>query len=263
MSRWDDFIAWLSAELRKPSRNSEISSDCVLSSKPGSSRIDRTSRRKACQKCVQAKTACDLGKPKCKRCRDRGISCGYPAHAKSKSGATADNQYASVDVSPFSTVSDVISLDSTGPEGLVKSTGNVCHTPSYPTITDSGPVHIDATAALNFQEIDLVPMVDAEEIRSGWLRPYLSSSTGQEPKQLSAHTIQYLTCVLKSYLRDLLNSSAPPFVHLMQQVRTYPPLFTYCFTLVRAWLVLVAFSELNSRKRKYRTRIQDTTTQLC
>ena len=109
----------------------------------------------------------------------------------------------------------------------------------------------------------LVPMVDAEEIRSGWLRPYLSSSTGQEPKQLSAHTIQYLTCVLKSYLRDLLNSSAPPFVHLMQQVRTYPPLFTYCFTLVRAWLVLVAFSELNSRKRKYRTRIQDTMTQLC
>jgi hypothetical protein len=59
-------------------------------------------------------------------------------------------------------------------------------------------------------------MVDAEEIRSGWLRPYLSSLTGQEPKQLSAHTIQYLTCVLKSYLRDLLNSTVPPFVHLMQ-----------------------------------------------
>ncbi|CAP81067.1 Pc12g14400 [Penicillium rubens Wisconsin 54-1255] len=85
--------------------------------------------KKAFQKCVEAKTACDLGKPKCKRCRDRGISCGYPAHAKSKSGATADNQYASVDVSPFSTVSDVISLDSTGPEGLVKSTGNWLVTP--------------------------------------------------------------------------------------------------------------------------------------
>lgn len=141
-----------------------------------------------------------------------------------------------MDISPFSTISDAISLDSTWSEGPVKSTGNVSHTPSYPTITDSGPAHPDATATLNFQEIDLVPMIDAEEIRDRWLRPYISRSTGQEPKQLSTHIIQYLTCVLKSYLRNLLNSTPPPFVHSMQQMGTCPPVLAYCFTLVRAWL---------------------------
>ncbi|CAG8910173.1 unnamed protein product [Penicillium egyptiacum] len=206
---------------------------------PASSRIPRTSRRKACRKCVEAKTACDLGKPRCKRCRDRGISCEYPANVKPRSGANADNQYATVDVSPLSTISGAISLDSTWPEGLIRSTGNVSHTPSYPTITDTGPVHQDATAVLNFQEIDLAPMIDAEEIRDRWLRPYISSSTVQEPKQLNVHTIQYLTCVLKSYLRNLLNSTPPPFVHSMQQMGTCPPVLAYCFTLVRAWLTRI------------------------
>jgi hypothetical protein len=36
-----------------------LSSDCVLSSEPGSSRIDMHFTKKAFQKCVEAKTACD------------------------------------------------------------------------------------------------------------------------------------------------------------------------------------------------------------
>ncbi|KAJ5499500.1 hypothetical protein N7453_008551 [Penicillium expansum] len=208
-------------------------------STPASSRIPRNSRRKACQKCVEAKSACDLGRPKCKRCRDRGMSCEYPAHVTPKGGPNAINQYAVVDASPFSTIADTTPLDSTLPQSLFESTGNASHTSSYSTIADSGPVHPDSTVALNFREIDLVPMIDAEEIRDRWLRPYISSSTGQEPKQLNAHTIQYLTCVLKSYLRNLLNSVAPPFIHSLQQTGTCPPILAYCFTLVRTWLTRI------------------------
>ena len=77
MSRWNDFIAWHVTELRKYSRNSEVSpsifkmeiSGKSAPSTPPSSRIPRNSRRKACRKCVESKAACDLGKPKCKRCK--------------------------------------------------------------------------------------------------------------------------------------------------------------------------------------------------
>lgn len=205
----------------------------------GSSRIPRNSRRKACRKCVESKAACDLGKPKCKRCKDRGTSCEYPAHVRSQSGANAEKQYATVNASPLSTVSGAISLDSTPAQVLTRNTGNASHTPSHSTIADSGLVHPDSTDVLVFQEIDLVPMVDAEEIRDRWLRPYISSSTGQEPKQLNAHTIQYLTCVLKSYIRNLVYSIAPPFIHSLQQAATCPPVLAYCFTLVRTWLTRI------------------------
>ncbi|KAJ5399344.1 hypothetical protein N7465_009833 [Penicillium sp. CMV-2018d] len=205
-------------------------------STPASSRIPRNSRRKACRKCVEGKAACDLGKPKCKRCKDRGTSCEYPAHVRSQSGTNTENQYATVDASPLSTISNAISPDSTLAQVLAQNTGNASHTLGQSTIADSGLVHPDV---LDFQELDLVPMVDAEEIRDRWLRPYISSSTGQEPKQLNAHTIQYLTCVLKSYIRNLLHSIAPPFIHSLQQTATCPPVLAYCFTLVRAWLTRI------------------------
>ncbi|KAJ5384247.1 hypothetical protein N7517_002158 [Penicillium concentricum] len=211
-------------------------------STPTLSRLPRTSRKKSCRNCVAAKTACDLRKPKCKRCKDRGISCEYPALVESTSG-NAENQYATVDASPFSNVPDAPSLDSTWPGGLVKNTADVSHTSNNSTIADSGPVHSDSTNVLNFQQIDLVPMVDAEEIRDRWLRPYISSSTGQEPKQLNAHTIQYLICMLKSYIRNHLNSIAPPFIHAQQQAGTCPPVLAYCFTLVRTWLTRIPGSE--------------------
>jgi hypothetical protein len=199
-------------------------------STPASSRIPRTSRKKACRKCVQAKSACDLTKPKCKRCRDRGTSCEYPALIESNGGNT-ENQYTTVDVSPLSTTSGSISLDPSWPRGLV-------NTADISTTADNGPAHPDSNVVLDFQQSDLLPMTDAEEIRDRWLRPYISASTGQEPKQLNAHTVQYLTCVLKSYLRNLLNSAAPPFLHSMQ-MGTCPPVLAYCFTLVRTWLTRI------------------------
>ncbi|KAJ5513848.1 hypothetical protein N7463_003400 [Penicillium fimorum] len=208
-------------------------------STPASSRIPRTSRKKACRKCVAAKTACDLIKPRCKRCKDRGTICEYPALVESTSGGNAENQYAAVEISPFSTISDAASLDATWPGGLVRNTADVSHTSNESIIADSGPVHSDSTVVLDFHQIDLAPMIDAEEIRDRWLRPYLSGSTGQEPKQLNPHTIQYLTCVLKSYLRNQLNSIAPPFIHSMQQSGTCPPVLAYCFTLVRTWLTRI------------------------
>ncbi|KAJ5960690.1 uncharacterized protein N7479_007840 [Penicillium vulpinum] len=194
------------------------------SSTPASSRAPRALRRKACRKCVEAKTACDLRKPKCKRCRNRNTICEYPAPVNPGSTDNASNQYAAVDVNRLSVTSDAISLRSTRSESLVNSTRNVSYTIA------------DGRTVLDFQKLDLAPMTDAEEIRDRWLRPYISSSTGQEPKQLNAHTIQYLTCVLKSYLRNLINSTAPPFIHSLQRTGTDSPVLCYCFTMVRMWL---------------------------
>lgn len=113
-------------------------------STPASSRIPRNSRRKACRKCVESKAACDLEKPKCKRCKDRGTSCEYPAHVRSQSGTNTENQYATVDASPLSTVSNAISPDSTLAQVLAQNTGNESHTPGHSTIADSeiGRAHV-------------------------------------------------------------------------------------------------------------------------
>ncbi|KAJ5163855.1 uncharacterized protein N7500_005685 [Penicillium coprophilum] len=210
-------------------------------STPTSSRIPRTSRtrKKACRKCVAAKTACDLRKPKCKRCRDRGTSCEYPALGEPTSDGNEETQYATVNTSPLSNISNALSMDSTWPGGLVKHTADISHTLNNSIITGSGPALSGSTVVLDFQQLDLAPMIDAEEIRDRWLRPYISSSTGQEPKQLNYHTIQYLTCVLKSYLRNLLDSIAPPFLHSMQQMGACPPVLASCFTLVRTWLTRI------------------------
>jgi hypothetical protein len=98
---------------------------------------------------------------------------------------------------------------------------------------------------LDFDNIDLMPMTDAEEIRDRWLRTYLSSATGEVPKLYSLFTIQFVTCVLRSYPGRLIeNHGLPPFIHPLQlSNKPVPGTMANCISLVRLWMNRVAGSE--------------------
>ncbi|KAJ5773679.1 hypothetical protein N7457_008575 [Penicillium paradoxum] len=207
------------------------------------SRVQGSTRKKSCRKCVQAKARCDLGNPKCKRCTVRSIICEYPSRIESNNGLSRENEQSYANFMPANSIYDAGSLDSTWPPELAAGIGNPSRHQAHSAIPNSERVYLDPSLDLDFQHNDLVAMTDAEEIRDRWLRPYISDSTGQEPKQLNAHTIQYLTCVLKSYVRNLLDSIAPPFLHPLQLAAIHPPVLACCFTLVRMWLTRIPGSE--------------------
>lgn len=210
---------------------------------PSRSRHPRSTRKKSCQKCAEAKARCNLGKPKCARCAVRDTVCEYPARTESNNVPGTENQYHHLNLSPLISAPDALPLDSTWPDGLARSIVDVSHIQAHSVTADNGRLLPHSPLPLNFQDIDLAPMIDAQEIRDRWLRPYISDSTGQEPKQLNAHTIKYLTCILKSYLRNILDSITPPFIHPLQQTGIHPPDLAYCFTLVRMWLNRIPGSE--------------------
>lgn len=223
----------LRMEPRTPARRGPV---------PSHSRVQST-RKKSCRKCVQAKARCDLAKPKCKRCTIRSTTCEYPGHITSNQGARTENNVFHGDLSPLNTLSDISSLHPNLPTLVARPSAAISQNQPHSTLTDSGRPDPDAILDPNFNGLDLEPMTDAEEIRDRWLRPYISDWTGQEPKQLSAHTTQYLTCVLKSYLRNLLDSTVPPFVHSLQQMGSQSPILACCFTLTRMWLTRIPGSE--------------------
>jgi hypothetical protein len=182
-----------------------------------------STRKKACRKCTQSKVRCDLATPKCNRCAARGNICEYPAGRINRS-----NIGTSRNIGTFREL-----LRSHGPFEVVPRSTNP---PAQILPTPGGPSVQSPPDLSTFKESDLLPMIDAGEIRDRWLRPYISASTGQKPKQLNPHTIQYLTCVLKSYLRNLSNSVFPPFLHYSQCTQSRSPVLSYCCANIRMWL---------------------------
>ena len=193
---------------------------------PGST----STRKKACRKCTQSKVRCDLAKPKCNRCAARGNPCEYPASRSQRPNArTSEYIHTPTETIQNHGTFDVVS-SGINPPGQTRQNAEV-----WPPARADVPVQSHPDLSL-FRESDLVPMIDAGEIRDRWLRPYISASTGQEPKQLNLHTIQYLTCVLKSYLRNLSNSVFPPFVHYSQCTQGRSPVLSYCCANLRMWI---------------------------
>jgi hypothetical protein len=170
-----------------------------------------------------------LATPKCNRCATRGNICEYPAGRINQRNVAAAQSLISLSEpnqsqglfelaptssnAPFQTRQTA--LDLSVPGGLFSQ--------SHPDLS-------------SFQQTDLIPMADAGEIRDRWLRPYVSAATGQEPKQLNPHTIQYLTCVFKAYLRNLSNSLFPPFIHYSQCTHGRSPVLSYCCANLKMWL---------------------------
>jgi hypothetical protein len=98
---------------------------------------------------------------------------------------------------------------------------------------------------LDFNNIDLMPMIDAEEIRDRWLQTYLFSATEEVPKLLSLFTVQFVTCVLRSYPRRLIEDNGlPPFIHPLQlSNKPISGTMANCISLVRMWMNRVVGSE--------------------
>lgn len=204
----------------------KISSTIQKRSNPPRSTI---SRKKACRKCVKSKLRCDLAKPKCNRCAARGNVCEYPVDQPGRPNISTGECEPRLRVPLQSGGFRDNAFPSTHPSARSQHTAD-SRTPAQTSVPQR---HFNLSSVPG---PDLVPMLAADEIRDRWLRPYISASTGQQPKQLNPHTVQYLTCVLKSYLRNFTTSVSPPFVHHSQLTHSPSPVLSYCCANIRTWL---------------------------
>jgi hypothetical protein len=85
--------------------------------------------------------------------------------------------------------------------------------------------------------VSLLPILDAEEIRDRWLKPYLMMGTGEVPNYFQAFTVQYLSYVLRSYPSRLLDRNIVTlFIHPMQRLREpASPALAKFSHIVRMW----------------------------
>ncbi|KAF7713940.1 Fungal Zn(2)-Cys(6) binuclear cluster domain-containing protein [Penicillium ucsense] len=93
---------------------------------------------------------------------------------------------------------------------------------------------------LEFHNVALVPMLEADNIRDRWLKPQLGFGVngGAAPTHFHVFTVQYLSCILRSYPSQLQDESQfPPFIHPMQLIRVPASLaLANCSSLVRLWM---------------------------
>jgi hypothetical protein len=91
--------------------------------------------------------------------------------------------------------------------------------------------------SLDFSKLDLVPLDSAEQIRDRWLRPFLNSGEQQTPKAFHPYTLQYISCVLRTYPKlMIMEDGVPPIIHPMQVFnRKGSAALANCFSLVRLW----------------------------
>lgn len=100
-----------------------------------------------------------------------------------------------------------------------------------------GQHHTRTERQIDFGNIDLIPITDSASIRNRWLQSFLPD-IGQRAKILLPHTVRYLSCVFRSYSRQLLRPGCfPPFIHPLQIVDGKLPLaLANCFSLIRMWV---------------------------
>ncbi|KAJ5594676.1 uncharacterized protein N7459_000884 [Penicillium hispanicum] len=200
-------------------------------------------RKKACLSCTDAKVRCGLEKPSCLRCRSRSIQCRYSGSDEIRSTATSYSGIASPEATNSYRPSSGIPTTPTAPSTSLVSLDSADHH-VYPSDTSSTG-NPPEDPGLDFSHLDLVPMVDAEDIRDRWLRPYIVTARGQVPKLLDSFTVQFLTCVLRSYPGHLLNGTdVPPFIHPLQlTLKPVPRALANSVSLVRMWINHIAGSE--------------------
>jgi hypothetical protein len=202
-------------------------------------------RKKACQGCTTAKVRCDLEKPSCSRCRARGKQCRY-CWASDGLGLggppTLDNRISLDESLSFQPILTGGSTAFATAEFLSPVSGQASEILPIGPEPDATPT---VDTGLDFDNIDLMPMRDAEEIRDRWLHTYLFSATGEVPKLFSVFTVQFVTCVLRSYSGRLIeDNDLPPFIHPLQlSNKPIPGTMANCISLVRMWMNRVAGSE--------------------
>ena len=200
-------------------------------------------RKKACQNCTIFKVRCVLEKPTCSRSWSRSRQCRYPSGLGdgSSPAQSSERNPADESLSFDPSLADLSTLPTaaTFPSPVSGYASDIPHTYSPRTSLQT------EDTCLNFDDVDLVPMANAEDIRNCWLQPYLFPAMGQLPKLFNPFTVQFLTCVLRSYPNHLLEEkSLPPFIHPLQiSSKAMPRTIANCFSLVRMWMNRVAGSE--------------------
>ena len=224
-------------------------------------------RKKACIPCSDAKQRCDRRRTHCTRCLKRGIQelCIYPTSGSSISkDSPADG---CIVVTPEEGTADgntILSLaDGTPrnysyppsrlpalPHTLNHSPANSASSgqlmtsavPGYGPLTSlpKTPVSVyrnpgKADEPLDFADLDLICVVNPEEIRNRWLRPFLPSSE-ETLKSYLPQISSFMRRMLRAYTSMLIHTGTfPPFVHISQySINTVPAALAACMSLVRS-----------------------------
>ena len=201
------------------------------------------SRKKSCLQCAKSKVRCGLERPYCDRCVAANRQCRYATAAEDPSSPVGSRHSAP----PIQSVATPASLSTafTDPTDatLVGTTAGSHPTPlPFPT---QPPTTADCPGVfLDFSNLDLVPLVDADQIRSRWLRPFLAVGE-QVPKAFHPYTLQYIRCVLRTYPKQMVEKNGvPPIIHPMQiSDGNSSVALANCYSLVRLWHHRAAGSE--------------------
>lgn len=199
------------------------------------------SRKKACQNCATAKVRCNLEKPICSRCRTHGKQCQYTPGDEVVGVISSSNFSDSPLVSAQS--HDFVDFAFSGNSSL---TGTTHASPrsvttdaveAAPGLIRSFQTSLKSKECLDFDNIRLLPMEGAEEIRNNWMRSLLSPTSDQVLKIFHPFTLECISCILRSYPEHVLSlQGVPPIIHPMQIAdQRVPESLANCFSLVRLW----------------------------
>lgn len=200
------------------------------------------SRKKSCLHCANSKIRCSLERPSCARCVASNRQCTYTTSAEGPSSPVASRN----SVPPIQDITTPTSLttftDSTD-ETFVGTTTSSHQTPQ------SQPTQPRTTAdvsgvSLDFSNLDLIPLADANHIRDRWLRPFLAVGE-QVPKAFHPYTLLYISSVLRTYPKIMVGKNGvPPIIHHMQMSDGNSSVaLANCYSLVRLWHHSAAGSE--------------------
>ncbi|KAK9312625.1 hypothetical protein V1522DRAFT_234122 [Lipomyces starkeyi] len=205
-------------------------------------------RKKACKQCTEAKARCDLEKPHCFRCKGRGLPCLYTSPSTTITGTALTNDLGRRDANGGRFDLSFICQPANGvdmPSPATSSSRNVVSLEQSSTVTatdnqediapstDHGPA---LETRLDFSAVDLRSTTDSSKIRDRWMESFVPSFS-QRPKILQPYTVQFLSCVLRTYPKCMTRPNGlPPIIHPLQVVdQEMPQPLANCYSLVRMW----------------------------
>lgn len=192
------------------------------------------SRKKSCLQCAKSKIRCGNERPACARCVSAKRQCRYAAPPEGLLPSAVSSRQS---VPPLQSVATPLPLSTalTDPTDI-HLVGTTLGSPSTPLATQLRASSNDVDTSLDFSNLDLVPLADADQIRDRWLRPFFSVGE-QVPKIFLPYTLQYISCVLRAYPRQMTEENGiPPIFHPMQIAEGSSPVaLANCYSLVRLW----------------------------
>lgn len=215
-------------------------------------RKETPARKKACKQCTQAKVRCGHQRPRCSRCVSRNLDCEYftsPGRSSTSLNTAGpellDTPVSLSNTSTFDTVPFPVASTSAQVAGTSSTTTSPASHPLTSPISRHAPVSEADASVLDFTNFDLVPVADSVEIQNRWLKSFFSSGDQIPRKHFHPHTIQFASCVLRSYPKYMLRDGGmPPFIHPLQVDRRWLPVpLANCYSLVRLWETRVQGSE--------------------